>query len=416
MRMTKEFQIVNLLIFTGIVIYFNFTAIFNFGDDITLVNAPLTFDGLVDLYYHWSGRVLGHTIQVFMLHNPIIFRIINSIIMISMPIALWILLDKNRTLNNLTIFVLFFLLYDYKEMRTAGYVSTYVYYYWYLFSNIIFYIFLLNYIKTSNILSFELLLIILFGIFACNSEIGAFLNTIALFAILFVGYYKKKFYIRKILMLLSIPLFSLLFFLTCPGLYIRSITETMYWLPEFSSYTAIYKLYLGFSETLCYYFCNQSVVFMFFLSVLLVCAVAKGINVAYLLFWGVICYIFPKYDHALIVKFSSVSHIEAYVYFAILLCFCSLVLLTIFRIFYDNDIEIFLLVSCILVLGFLTRVLMGFSPTLYASNTRTYLYCDFALLISIFYLLRYSQNNLNELCPVFLALFAYPYFISNLLS
>jgi hypothetical protein len=350
-----------------------------------------------------------------MAHNPEVFRIANSLIMIAMPVVTWLLVDRYRKLSNLSLLVTLFLFYDYNEMRTAGYIATYITYYWSLFANILFFIVIRRYLAADKILSVDLVYAVLLGIFVCNSEIGACFNTVILLAILAVRYRSRGAIIDwRVLILLLISVLSIIFFLTCPGLHNRNFQETYHWLPEFSSYSTVYKLYLGFSETLLYYFSTGKVILLLFLSALLVSAVTKGINVAYyFIFFSLAGFILPVHSKDLIIKFSNVSNIDAYIFFAVLLCFVFFVLLMICRIFKDSA-GMQLLLFFVLTLGLLTRVMMGFSPTLYASSTRTYMYCDFSILIAVYYIMKESKTDINELCP-FLALFAYPYFIGNLI-
>ena len=89
----KRFQIINLIIFSLIIVYFNYSIDFNYGDDVWAKSQVLNLDGIIGLYMGWSGRVVAYIFQIFMIHNPAIFRILNSIIMIATPIAAWMLLD-----------------------------------------------------------------------------------------------------------------------------------------------------------------------------------------------------------------------------------------------------------------------------------------------------------------------------------
>lgn len=103
MKLTKEFQIINLIIFSVAILYFNFTVNFNYGDDVGLRSQILNLNTLVQLYLNWSGRVLDRVLLIFMAHNPEVFRIANSLIMIAMPVVTWLLVDIDRKLSNLTL-------------------------------------------------------------------------------------------------------------------------------------------------------------------------------------------------------------------------------------------------------------------------------------------------------------------------
>lgn len=418
----KRFQIINLIIFSSVLVYFNFTIDLNFGDDVWAGQQALNIDSIIGLYSNWSGRVIAFIFQIFLIHNPVIFRILNSIIMIGMPIAIWCLLDRNKKLGNLTLIVLLAMLYDYKEMRTAGILTTYVTYFWSLFFNIMFYLAVSHYLKSGRILSVSLAVAIVTGIIACNSELGALLNTIIFFIILFVSYRSYKKLCIRIVFLTLIPFLSILYFFTCPGLPIRSAAETVTWLPEFSSYTLPHKVYLGFAETLLYYFSGKTVILMIFCGALLASAIKKRLPLPYLIigFFSLIGFVIDHHQVGggkLIVSFSNIPHKSAYFFLTFLLCFCCFVIMLLHKLFEDN-LKTFILVIAILLLGFATRGVMGFSPTLYASNTRTFMYCDFAILAATYYIIKYSITNFAKLSPVILTFIAfigaYPYFIGNL--
>lgn len=411
----KQFQIINLIIFSIIVCYFNFTVDFNFGDDVPSKSRPLNLDLIINVYMTWSGRIVPAILQFFLSQHPLVFRIANSMIMIGMPVATWILVDKNKKLGNLTLIVLLFMLYDYVEMRTAGLITTYSTYYWNLFANVLFYISIRRFLKSSNILSFDLALAVFIGLIACQMEVASLINTMILGALFVADYYKNRAFNKKILLLMLVPLLSLVFFVTCPGTHSRGVAETITWLPEFSSYTTPYKLYLGFSETLLYYFNSKSIILMLFLGALLVNVVKKELPLSYLVLvlFCLAGYIVARDPSNLILKFSNISKTKAYLFLFFLLCFCVFVMLIICKLF-ESDLDLLFLLNGILLLGFLTRVIIGFSPTLYASLTRTYMYCDFSILVAIYYLLKHSETNLDELCPILLTFFAYPYFIDKL--
>ena len=414
MNITKEFQIVNLIIFSLVILYFNFTVSLTTGDDAWAIRQNLTLNSIIGMYNNWSGRLIAYVLNIFMVQNPFIFKILNSLVMIAMPIVTWHLVDRGKTLSSLTLLILLFMLYDYKEMRTAGIVTTYITYYWSLFANVLLYIIIRRYLETSKFFSIDLVLSVVVGIFVCNSEIGALCNSIILLAIFAINYHRNRTIDKKVLILFLIPIFSILFFLTCPGMHNRTHIETAKSMPEFSSFSLIYKCYLGYSETLLHYFSTKSAILLIFLGSLLVTAVYKGLNVVFLMLVTLACFIYATYSSGLIVKFANITHFKSYAFLCAVLCFGFLVILTIYRSFKDNS-NLLLLLIFILLLGLMTRVMMGFSPTLYASNTRTFLYCDFSILISAYYIIKESKTNISEVCPVFLAFLAYPYFIGNLL-
>lgn len=422
MKMVRKLQIINLLLFSLLILYFNFAAPLNRFDDGWAESQGISWDSIANLYRYWSGRVIAYVLQILMIHHPLVFRIMNSAVMIGMPFLTWMLLDRGRKLRNLTVCVLLFLLYDYTEMRTAGIVTTFVTYYWALFFNILFYIFLRLYLEADGWMNAWLLPAVAAGITAFNSEIGSLINTAILSAFLIADYCSRRIVNKKLLLMLLVAALSLAFFLACPGLRNRSMSETVTWLPEFSSFTPVYKFYLGFSETLLYYFGDRRPATMIFLLGALLVSIrnkvlGKELGAVYVIlilfcFSGfAIVYSSPD---GLIVNFSNAGCLKAYLFLAFLLCSFLFIILTLCRLFWNNR-RMLLLALMVLTLGILSRTAVGFSPTLYASATRTFMYCDFALLVTGYLVLNQTEQQASEKSVLLVILLAYPYFIRNLL-
>ena len=200
------------------------------------------------------------------------------------------------------------------------------------------------------------------------------------------------------------------------------MSETVTWLPEFSSFTPVYKFYLGFSETLLYYFGDRRpATMLFLLGALLISAGNRvlrkelaAIYVVMILFCLSGFAIVNSSPDGLIVNFSNAGCLKAYLFLAFLLSSFLFMVLIICRLFEDNPRKL-LLTLMVMLLGILSRIVVGFSPTLYASATRTFMYCDFALLVTGYLVLNQAKPQASERSMLLITLLAYPYFIRNLL-
>lgn len=412
----KLFQIAYLLIFTLIIVYFNFIVDFDFGDDVRSKGEVLSWDLLVHYYNSWTSRIIPAFFQFYMVHHPGIFRITNSVIMVLTPIATWVLIDKNKKLGNLTLIVMLFLFYDYSKLRSAGIITTYTNYYWNLFANILYYICIRRCLNASRLFSIDLIFAVTVGVIACQMELAALANLIILCIFFIFEYTKKRTVNKRILFLVLVPFLSVLFIITCPGNFNRSVAENT-WFPEFSSYSFVYKLYLGLSDTFLHYFNNKYYLLMIFLGALSVSVIQNNLSTSYV-FLSLFCLagvLFVRNSSDLIVRFSNVSNVKPYLFLMFLMCFCCFVLFIIYKI-YENNVSVFLLLTLVLLIGLMTRVAIGFTPTLYVPRTRTFTYCDYALLVVTYYIIKSSKSDLDELSPVFLTFLAYPYFISDLFT
>ena len=114
---------------------------------------------------------------------------------------------------------------------------------------------------------------------------------------------------------------------------------------------------------------------------------------------------FPWYsellDSILVYKYD-INILKIYLVILFLLIVVVCILFSIYIIFGFSWMT--LLSYIILGAGFVARVIMGFSPTLYASSTRTYIFFYFSLIITSLLLIENLSltNKKRYLCSIFL--------------
>lgn len=64
MKMVRKLQIINLLLFSLLILYFNYAAGLSNFDDGWAESQGISWDSVANLYRWWSGRVIAYVLQV----------------------------------------------------------------------------------------------------------------------------------------------------------------------------------------------------------------------------------------------------------------------------------------------------------------------------------------------------------------
>ena len=223
------------------------------------------------------------------------------------------------------------------------------------------------------------------------------------FYIIFDIYLYKKGKLNKFLIIQTfISIISMIFILTCPGNNERSIIETTTWYPSYESFNILKKISLGIIST--FYFLNYKFNFVVLVLLILfpiinVLNKTKIINkiislipisiyiLSSLSLLNIDIHIVNLFDKIKIFK-DPVFDIylnETFIFsLFISVIFFATILINIISIFKSNEKVLIILIY---LAGIATRFIMAFSPTLYASSMRTFIYLDFSLIIIIYLLL-----------------------------
>ena len=394
----------------------------DFGDDTVyrniLQNRSL-WDFLKERYHIWSSRVLIEAVMIpFSAWNVWAWRIADSLMAV---VLVWITTDLFGVfVDKWKAQLLFFLtlcIVPAAVWSNAGWITTTVNYLWAMALGLVAMRPLKHWFRGEKCARFEYVVCPLCILYAGNMEQMA--------AILFGAYavcdgwllYRRKkaepFYFVQ----LAIILASLLFILTAPGNAQRFAQEAAHYLPYFGELNGLEKVWMGFLETGHYYLAagdkKDNYVFGFFAVILLLAVLdrvtgqkaetkKKGKTAAVLtaaaaplFFWGV-----AKLGH-LLLSAGKLTHgrnalgvliqnryLPEESYFSKgLVCAQTVCYLVIFLsvaatlLFLWKGTEELWLQLLILGAGFLSKLIMGFSPTVYASGDRTAVFCTIALLI-----------------------------------
>ncbi|MCI1966656.1 MAG: DUF6056 family protein [Oscillospiraceae bacterium] len=381
----------------------------NSGDD-TYYSTVLKTTGLSvflrDHYFGWSSRLAIETVMVFIEYFPhIIWRLTDTAIVLLLGVSISKLTAyKNNRFDNWLITILLFA-YPFIDMDTAGWETTTLNCLWVLALGV----YVLSIVKkivlqqkkdciATKIKKHEYAFSIMALLFSANQEqMCIVLLAIFIFLVFYLLYVKRRNWF--IFAGLAICITSLVFILTCPGNAVRKNVEMRYF-QDFNHISVIDKLEIGVSSTLAHYFLQPNLIFIIFC--ILLCAAVhikyadklyrlySDIPITIALFFSLVLKLVPNFftglsfintqmtEHGLI-TLENFTKAKSYMSLLILCGTFCIVLVSLYLVF-GNTWQSICAVGTML-LGFLSRVAMGFSPTVWASDTRTYIYMYGAIII-----------------------------------
>ncbi|MBU4438373.1 MAG: hypothetical protein KJ779_02280, partial [Firmicutes bacterium] len=393
------------------------------GDDITygtvFYKEPvLTF--ICGAYNSWSSRIIIMPVAAFFAGNSFgLFSIINVFVyfLLSFMISKLFVYEKNLKTNWVIVFLLACVPFV-SMMTTAGWVVTSIHYLWPLTFSLVAIYPIKKIFFRERIRGYEYPLYIVATLFGMNMEIvAAILVTIYLvFAIYFI--YKKS--LNWYLIIMAIVLLgNIAFIFLCPGNGVREVSEIVANFPEYSTFGFIQKLTV--SATSHVFSIDQNFINMVVLAMAwLFCWnkykswLPRIIGISPFIFCVLInifriIVLSPKFD--CLFCLLTGNKIDDWVTFIgittgylgfnhyLLLIFMSSFVVSLFLITYLLFKDSNKLGIAVLVMGasIMSRVVMGFSPTVYESGARTFLFQYVAMVI--FGLLMYQEFN-SLLTPV----------------
>jgi len=361
------------------------------GDDVDFSKVDNNLvDYLVDRYFTWSSRIIIELCVVFLSKiNFLIWGIFNTIIYTLVGVMLSKLLVKsnNREMNYFIAGMM--LIYPFYHLATAGWVTTCTFYLYPLFCLIYCFLIIKKIFEGKRILWYEYLFYAATLLYASSMEQVAVIMAM-LFAFLLVYNYR---HIVGISLIVNIA--QIINAVICPGNNLRVLEET-HNLPIFAEFTLFDKLNIDFCSTMINFLTSFDAVFLMFISLLFLTIMFKYRNykprfiaIIPLLIWIILM---PIRALSKIGYIKSIPSETLWLSLALLIIFL-LILYSVIRAFDKSEIRAVLF---ILATGFISRMLMGFSPTVYASSYRTFIYMYFSLIICLIILVNKQLPQLRE--------------------
>lgn len=358
------------------------------------------FWGMIDYSNTLSPRYITHVFVYFLLwmkYGRIIWILLDCLSIFVIAKTLSYLFIKNKKLN--IIIAMLISMYPFQDMVTAGFISTTVGYTWVL-AGVLCLASYLKYVSQGNKMHWYDV-IVYFGIaaFAINQEQLSVVSLI--FFVVYGILFRKN---RACLTLsilstfISILNIKLLFFTEAVR---NRILQDSWWFPDFVELSFFDKIEIAFTSSMDTILFKNGIFLLLTLLLfiiiwkqhksnlyrtlaaipLIICLLGvfseKGINI----FTALSRYINTEVGQYGIVDINTYYKVMTYIPI-MFMCICAGVTLINFWIV-DGEFKNIWIPIGLMILGFITRIMMGFSPTVWASNTRTYLFLWFSLIAAI---------------------------------
>ena len=369
------------------------------GDDTFFISKPaFNWSFLEGRYFNWTSRLVIEFFVVAFLNLPlIVWRIINTGIIVLLGIAIsQLFVERDKCRGNWLIISLL-LVYPFREMLSAGWVTISINYFWPLTFGLLSLVTLKKIILQKKIRWLEYILGVFVLLFAVNQEIMAVsLLLIYVSAAIYLKLKKRSHWFVVLCIILCAG--SLIFIFTTPGNAIRRDIEIR-WFIDFDNISFIEKLEIGITSTLSQLIFNFNFLFFIFCLLLFIGVFTKYKDPFYKVlglfplvmsvifgngFYVIVDRLFPhlalidselsKYGLITLGNFTS---IQSYIPFLLLFMSAWVIAILVYLEFGNSEKS--LIALGVLGLGVISRLVLSFSPTIFASGSRTF----FLLFISI---------------------------------
>lgn len=384
------------------------------GDDLSFANySNLSIKQIaISRYFGWSSRIIIEEVLIFF-SNPTInlkfFKIINILMFVILVLSISniFIKDNKKILNWVLVFGI--LSIPLSTYNNAGMISTTTNYLWTISLGMFACIPIKKIINGEKIKWFQTILYIISIIYATNQELiaGSLFIVYSLYIISRVIYNKKNINSRKkigktAIILYIIIILSLIFILTCPGNYVRQQNEIQNCRYNFSRLNIIDKTIIGIISTMKYLVIDEKIIFIIFSALMFIYIfLQERYNLIYKiisiipfissifisLFNNTIINMFPNIEkiisgiqqNELLILYTNKmdSIIIVIIYLIILIS----ILINLFCIFKGTKTKC--IIISLYIIGLISRIIMGFSPTVLISGERTMIimYTIFIILI-----------------------------------
>lgn len=362
------------------------------NDDLLFAKQSLSLDFFKQRYGGWSSRLITESILVMFMHMPFVFwKIINCIMICSCIKGLACLFwnDEKKLINNFLVILLCFL-YPIQELNNAGWGATTINYLWPMVFCLPSFIADKKVIEKRKLgMKFQIFSIITL-IIGTDVEFAwtfSFIMTVMTFLLVRKQKDVLLYYFCKFFILIA----AFLKIILCPGNSIRFFSEVSSWFPDFLTLSIFDKIYLGTVSTASYLLSRSNLIFGVIVIIFLYLSIKnvkshffKG-HVAMLLLLKIVSInaenqnniwsVFHGGARITIMNATSLANYLSFILSGLVLIGVIVLIL----ILYGRCRKTYYLLSWYLA-GLGARMIMIFSPTLYASSFRTFLPLDISLI------------------------------------
>lgn len=349
------------------------------------------FEFLKARWQTWSSRTLIEAIlvHIYIGHGGL-WRVVNSLCYIVVAEGIISLtLSPNKKRFAPIVYFLLFLIPRY-YLNSAGWGATTVNYLWPLAAAMPCAVIIKKIFSGETVSKLFVVISLFFVLFAANQEqLAALIFGLSLVFLCYRLFenkcLKKQDFYFIILMLIALS--ELIYMLSCPGNHIRYEKEIQTWFPEYSNLHFTEKIQIGILQILSHYFTSLSNILIFpLLAVLTVIHHKRRAKffIFQVIFDGIIVLIrFSRgigkllgketlFGNTKLAQFCDYSVLAILFECTVFVVFWLFVLFSVYKVSYTkNEALLNLLLLCS---GFCSAFILAFSPTIYASGARCYLF------------------------------------------
>ena len=376
-----------------------FTIVFSFakrfGDDLgsmRVIGGAISdyWNKAIELYATWSSRVLvNFVLYIFTDRNPLLWALYMGVCAFILMYALSALFTNKGSKNANMIIAVLVTAYTFKDINTAGWIATTTTYFGPTAFGFLSLVPIKKIIKNEKFHQYEYLVYTLALIYAANNE-QMMLVILGAYFIATVCFLCNKKFRGYLFFQLLLSVASCCFIITCPGNIVRKGVEIR-WFPTYGILDRIDKIDLGYSTTMKWLFFenNPFVLYILILFTVLIWKEYKSAVLRSVALFPVILlsltgplkpvadYAFPNLNELISDNPSTYGLVTpenqgGVLQFSIYLIWAVLIIIICIEIvMLSRDLKILLSSFVLLGTGLISRMIMGFSPTIYASKYRT---------------------------------------------
>lgn len=253
------------------IIFFCHTKLEMYGDDILFAERISNFS-LIDFlqlrYNTWSSRLVIEVILVFLCNNFWLWKILDTLILCLTCYSITTIIFNNKNVSNTIVVMLFMFIIPYSVMGETGWCATALNYSWVIAAILFCFIPLKKLINKQAIPKWTIPFYIIASLYAVNQEQGAVIVfCVSLTFVVYLIKTKQKSFYPYIL--LAISIISLIFIATCPGNHIRKLEEVGRWMPCYNDLSIFQKIYISTMELSSTLFTGTSIIILYALALFL---------------------------------------------------------------------------------------------------------------------------------------------------
>lgn len=394
---------------------------------------------VVSKYKDWSSRIIINVMTLIMGKLPHIIWILvdtATVVLAAVSISKLTAYRDKRKINWFISCMI--LIYPFMHMSTAGWKATTVTYLWALVFGLFSMIPIRKHLDKETFRPYEYVFYLGALIYGVNQEQMAAAVT-GIFLVASLYFIKEKRIHWFICLETFVAGLGFLSALVSPGNEKRSLDETAIWFSDYGSLTFLNKIEIGFSSAGYKLIFNSNWVFIIFAALLAIIIWKKYEDTIYRIIGSIplaVSLIFGPLKGILQEGFSGITavtealteygtitaenYLEVSGYFPVILIGIVIgsVLLSLYLIFEDS---LYSLGACLLFLiGIATRMVMAFSPTVWASSWRTYLFMYFSVIVLAVFLfqklMEFDSLKYQKQLKLGLVLIATVSFLSTLIT